>query len=247
MTHMVAGYPDTETSFAVARGLIDGGASFLELQFPFSDPAADGPVIQAACSTALGAGFTLDTGFKLAERISSYSDVPVFIMTYANPVVTLGVDEFIRRAAGAGVKGIIAPDLVAGSDEGLYAAGKRLGVPIVPVVVPTITPERLKEIAALQEPYVYTALRQGITGRETDISTEILDFLAAVKQTGMKIFAGFGIRSPEQIALLHPHVHAPVVGSALVNLIAQTVDGNADSIYTAVSNFTRRLCKNEED
>ena len=165
MTHMVAGYPDTETSFAVARGLIDGGASIIELQFPFSDPAADGPVIQAACSTALEAGFTLDSGFNLAERISSYSNVPVFIMTYANPVVTLGVDEFIHRAAGAGVKGIIAPDLVAGSDEGLYAAGKKLGMPIVPVVVPTITPERLSEIAALQEPYVYTALRQGITGR----------------------------------------------------------------------------------
>ncbi len=247
MTHMIAWYPDSETSLNVAKGLVDGGASYIELQFPFSDPTADGPVIQAACSKALEAGFTLNGGFELAAKISALSDVPVFIMTYANPVVVIGIEAFIQRAKDAGVRGLIVPDLVAGSDDGLYAAGKKLDMPIVPVVVPTVSEQRLNEISALGEPWVYTALRQGITGRQTEISEELIAFLEKLKKTEMDIFAGFGIRTEEQIALLEAHVHAPVVGSALVNLIAQTVDGNADRVYKEIRDFTRRLCKNEEE
>ncbi len=247
MTHMIAWYPNGEVSLSVAKGLIDGGASYIELQFPFSDPTADGPVIQAACSEALEAGFTLNGGFELAGKIAALSDVPVFIMTYANPVVAIGIETFIQRAKTAGVQGLIVPDLVAGSDDGLYAAGKNLGMPIVPVVVPTISELRLKEIATLGERWVYTALRQGITGRQTEISEELISFLENLKKTGMEIFAGFGIRTEAQIAQLGPHVHAPVVGSALVNLIAQTVDGNADRVYKEIRDFTRRLCKNEEE
>jgi len=242
MTHMVAFYPDKEQSFLVAQALIDGGASYIELQFPFSDPTADGPVIQAACGRALEAGFSLQEGFELAERIGSYGNVPVFIMTYANPVIAMGMKAFINRAQEAGVKGLIIPDLVPGADEGLYAAGKAAGMPIVPVVVPSISGDRLNEITALNEKYLYVALRSGITGRETEISPEIITFLDACSGTGMLSFGGFGIRSPEQIAALQPHVHSPVVGSALVQVITQHSGENADSIYTAVRDFTRRLC-----
>jgi len=242
MTHMVAFYPDKEQSLQVAQALIDGGASYIELQFPFSDPTADGPVIQAACGRALEAGFSLQEGFELAERIVSYGNVPVFIMTYANPVITLGMETFIRRAQKAGIEGLIVPDLVPGADEGLYAAGSAAGMPIVPVVVPTISGDRLAEIASLNERYLYVALRSGITGRETEISPEIITFLNAISKTGMLSFGGFGIRRAEQIAALQPHVHAPVIGSALVQVIAQHSGENADSIYTAVREFTRRLC-----
>ena len=242
MTHMVAFYPDKEKSFQVARALIDGGASYLEMQFPFSDPAADGPVIQAACGRALEAGFSLAEGFDLAERIIAYSKVPVFIMTYANPVIAMGMEAFISRAREAGVAGLIVPDLVPGADEGLYAAGRAAGIPVVPVLVPTISGERFDEIAALKEQYLYVALRSGITGKETRITPEVITFLDACARTGMLSFGGFGIRSIEQIAELQPHVHAPVVGSALVEVITQHTSDNADSIYTAVRNFTRRLC-----
>ncbi|WP_319475263.1 tryptophan synthase subunit alpha [Marispirochaeta aestuarii] len=242
MTHMVAFYPDREQSLQVARALIDGGASYIELQFPFSDPTADGPVIQAACGRALEAGFSLHEGFELAESIASMGDVPVFIMTYANPVIAMGMEAFIRRALKAGVEGLIVPDLVPGADEGLYAAGMTAGMPIVPVVVPTISGDRLDEIASLKEKYLYVALRSGITGRETRISPEIISFLDACSGTGMLSFGGFGIRNAEQIAALQPHVHAPVIGSALVEVITQHSGENADSIYTAVRDFTRRLC-----
>ncbi len=242
MTHMIAFYPDKEKSFQVAKALIDGGASCIELQFPFSDPTADGPVIQAACGRALDSGFSLKEGFELAEKIVSYGRVPLFIMTYANPVITMRIDRFIARALEAGVAGLIVPDLVPGADEGLYAAGKAAGMPIVPVVVPTVSGERLGEIAALGEDYLYVALRSGITGKETEISREIISFLDSCSRTGMLSFGGFGIRSAEQISALQPHVHAPVVGSALVEVITQHNGENADSIYTAVCDFTRRLC-----
>ncbi|MDT8288019.1 MAG: tryptophan synthase subunit alpha, partial [Elusimicrobiales bacterium] len=200
------------------------------------------PVIQKACSRALEAGFGLEAGFSLAERIVRYAKVPVFIMTYANPVVTMGVEAFVARAAAAGAAGLIVPDLVPGADEGLYAAGRRASMPIVPVVVPTMEAGRLAEIASLKEEFIYAALRTGITGRQTRIEPGTLAFLADCGRTGMKVVAGFGIRGPEQIEALSHHVHAAVVGSALVEGIAQTAGFAADDIYSTVYDITRRLC-----
>ena len=167
MTHMVAGYPDREGSMAAARGLIDGGAAYLEIQFPFSDPNADGPVIQAACGRALSGGFSLDEGFALVEEIAGLSPGPIFIMSYANPVFTLGIEAFVERALKAGAAGLIVPDLPIEADEGLYAAGRRAGLAVVPVLVPTISPERLELLLKADAEYLYIALRRGITGEES--------------------------------------------------------------------------------
>ena len=242
MTHLIAFYPDEEGSYAAARGLIDGGAAYIELQFPFSDPSADGPVIQEACGKALAAGFNLDAGFALAARIAAYAPVPLFIMSYANPVITLGVDVFVDRAKKAGAAGLIVPDLVPGADEGLYAAGRSASLPIVPVVVPTISSDRLAEIVALDEEYLYAALRKGITGKETSIDAPTLEFLRSCSATRMKVFAGFGIRNPSQIEALAGHVTAPVIGSALVEVISHSAPAGADDIYRDVYESTRRLC-----
>lgn len=242
MTHMVAGYPDRERSLAVVRGLIDGGAAYLEIQFPFSDPSADGPTIQAACGAALAAGFSLDEGFTLVEEAAAMSDIPIFIMSYANPVFTLGVDAFAARARKAGAAGLIVPDLTIDADEGLYAAGRKAGLAVVPVLVPTVSSARLESLLEAGAEYLYIALRRGITGRETQIAAETTDFLDRCASGGARLFAGFGIRTPEQIELLAPHVEAAVVGSALVEVIAQSTGGTADDIYRDINRETRRLC-----
>ena len=128
MAHMVAFYPDLARSRDVARGLAEGGAAYLELQFPFSDPTADGPDIQRACSAALEAGFTVDAGFELTAEICGSVRVPVFLMSYANLLFTRGVKRFLAEAAACGVRGVIVPDLPADYDEGLFREAVETGL-----------------------------------------------------------------------------------------------------------------------
>ncbi len=237
MAHMVAGYPDMETSFSIAHALVQGGVSYLEVQFPFSDPTADGPIIQEACTSALETGFTLRKGFSLIEKITEAFTVPVFLMSYGSPVYTTGIDRFIERSKEAGVTGLIVPDLMPGADEGLYRIGREKGMHIVPVVVPSIKASRLETIIGMQPSYLYAALRKGVTGEETAV-TETLDFLRRIggegpgpRVTALKsssnIVAGFGIRNRHQVEELQPYVHAVVVGSLFVQTIQESASGKS--------------------
>ena len=140
---MVSFYPDRESSVEVARALIDGGSSYLEVQFPFSDPAADGKYIQEACSTALRKGFKVRLGFELVKKIKSLTDIPVFIMGYANTVLFHGVNKFLEECVESGVHGLIIPDLPPDYDENLFTLGKEAGIHIVPVIAPSVTDPRL--------------------------------------------------------------------------------------------------------
>jgi tryptophan synthase alpha chain len=233
MAHLVAFYPDEEASLEVARGLADGGAAYLEVQFPFSEPTADGPVIQTACARALERGFTVARGLKLLEKICALTSAPVFVMSYANVAYRAGIPEFTRRVREAGAHGLIVPDLSPGADEGLFAAGSAAGIAVVPVIVPTMSDARLAAVRAERPAYLYTALRTGITGAATEVGADTLAFLAraAGGGSGPKILAGFGISEKGQADLLAPHVHAVVVGSAFVSAIA-AADGTPP--YAAV-------------
>jgi tryptophan synthase alpha chain len=216
MAHLVAGYPDLEGSLAAALGLAEGGASYLELQFPFSDPTADGPLIQKACDAALSGGFRVEAGFELLARICQATGLPVFLMSYAGLVVRRGVPAFLRRAREAGAAGLIVPDLPVDSDEGLYEGGRALGLAIVPVAAPDTRPRRLAMMAATGAQYLYAALRRGITGERTAIGPENLAFLAELGGRGWKVLAGFGVARREQVLALAPRAHAVVVGSRFV-------------------------------
>jgi tryptophan synthase alpha chain len=238
MAHLICHYPDAERFWEVAKGIIDGGAAALELQFPFSDPTADGPAIQSACSEALSVGFTLQAGFDYLRRLADMTDKPIFVMTYANIPIVRGIDRFVAEAAEAGATGLIVPDLPPGDDEGLIAAGDRHKVAIVPVVVPNLSERRRELIAGLRPDYLYVALRRGTTGKQTEIGPEQIDFLDwAGKQAG-EVMGGFGIRHPEQISALKPHVDYAVVGSAIVNTVAQDSGGIQDRVTAFVKGLT---------
>ena len=247
MTHMVAYYPDEEKSLKVAKALIDGGCSYLEVQFPFSDPSADGVFIQRACRTALSAGFTVDKGFELISKIQRYSQkeeagrggVPIFVMSYANLVYFRGVELFLQDCAEAGVTGVIIPDLPPDSDEGLYSAGKEAGIKVVPVIMPNIEDDRFNMIISHTEEYLYTAIRTGITGRFTEIDSSVLKFLKKVKSSGIKTLAGFGISARSQVEAVLPFVHAAVVGSAFIKVIEQ--NGEGEDPYGAVLGKIKEL------
>jgi len=222
MAHMVAFYPDLARSRDVARGLAEGGAAYLELQFPFSDPTADGPDIQRACSAALEAGFTVDAGFELTAEICGSVRVPVFLMSYANLLFTRGVKRFLAEAAACGVRGVIVPDLPADYDEGLFREALETGLAAVPVLSPSMRDARLARICSLAAEFLYVTLRTGTTGQLTEMDGPGRAFLSRVAHAAgtAKIFGGFGITSREQVTAFSPLVHAVVVGSALVREVA---------------------------
>lgn len=226
MTHMVAHYPNRDRSMEVARALVDGGARCLEIQFPFSDPSVDGPVIQSACTRALEAGFRVDAGMALVREISRFAGRPIFVMSYASLVCARGVERFVQDVRKAGASGVIIPDLPVGYDEGLFGYAEASGVEVAPVVSPTVGEERLATICAHGGAYIYASLRPGITGRVTTIDEQSLSFLKRIGAYGKKILAGFGVATREQVKLLAPHVHAVVVGTALIRCIEESESGD---------------------
>jgi tryptophan synthase alpha chain len=234
MAHMVAFYPGRGASLETARALADGGARYLEVQFPFSDPTADGPLIQEACRRALERGFKVRLGFDLVREIRESCGIPVFVMGYANTVFFHGVGGFVETAAESGACGVIVPDLPPDYDEGLFQAAGRAGVQAVPVVSPSTSDGRLNMVLAGGSEFVYTTLRSGITGAYTAIGEGNIAFLERVAGHGKKTLAGFGISEKKQVDALSPHVHACVVGSAFVRVVAETGSDEGGRIYRAV-------------
>ena len=226
MAHMIPCYPDLATSRAAVAGLVAGGATHLEIQFPFSDPTADGPIIQAACSRALEQGFRVSQGFDFVAEAARTHDIPVFIMSYASLVYSRGVQRFVADAAQAGARGLIVPDLPVDSDEGLYSVAADAGIEVWPVVVPNTPAARIELIRHVQPKGVYAALRSGITGSKTEIGEDNLRFLDTLAGLNAPVFAGFGIRETAQVQALAPHVSGVVVGSALVEIIAGSTPQN---------------------
>ena len=234
MSHLVAGYPTDELSFTAARALVDGGADILEIQLPFSDPSADGPAIQGACTEVLKRGYRTADGLAFIERLhKSFPQVKIYLMSYGSLVYTPGVENFCRRAAAAGVTGMIIPDLPFDHDEGLTAACRANGMENIPVAAPSMSPVRLDQLARAGFPYIYAALRTGITGSDTTIDDNTRRFLKAVAAGGSKIYGGFGISSGSQARALADQVEAIVAGSVFVRLITENKN-NPDALYKAV-------------
>lgn len=235
MAHLVAGYTTDEIALAAARGLADGGVSYFEVQLPFSDPAADGPAIQTACSEVLARSYRVSQGFAFVNELSKeFPSIPVFIMTYANLVWYAGIDTFVRTAASAGARGLIVPDLPFDHDEGLSVACEKYGLCSVPVVAPSMAPYRLTLLAKKHPAFVYAALRSGITGQETEIDKDTLSFITSIGVLGSSVLAGFGIRSGAQVRLLAPHVHAVVAGSVFVTCIRDACAKGPEAVREAI-------------
>lgn len=222
MSHLVAGYPTDELALTAARALVSGGADMLEIQLPFSDPSADGPAIQEACTKVLSRNYRTQDGLNFIEQLhKEFPEIPIYIMSYGSLVYTPGVAAFCKKAAHAGVKGMIIPDLPFDNDEGLTQACKDNGMENIPVAAPSMTPERLAKLANAGFEHIYAALRAGITGSKTTIDENTTKFLTAVGQGKSKVLGGFGITTGEQAKSLAPFVDAVVAGSVFVRIITE--------------------------
>jgi tryptophan synthase alpha chain len=237
MPYMMAGYPDRESSLAIAAAYVDSGADLIELGVPFSDPLADGPTIHAAATAALAAGTTLDVALEICESVSAR--VPVVLMAYSNMVIAQGgATEFASRAAAAGATGLIVPDLPldeAGEAREALAAD---GLALVPLLAPTTTAERRGLICAAATGFVYVVSSVGTTGERQQLPPGLAELVSATKaKAEVPIAVGFGIGTPEQAAEVGTVADGVIVGSRLVRAAGEA--GSTAAAGEAVGSFLR--------
>jgi tryptophan synthase alpha chain len=220
MTHVLAGYPDMETSRKLIKAMEKSGADIIEIQIPFSDPLADGPTIMAANEQALKNGVTPVDCLALAAELKGKVEVPLLFMTYVNIAYSMGMERFVARSAECGISGLIIPDLP--RDEinfGYYSYAERFGIHAVPVVSAGISVSRLKAMVKNATGFIYVTLRVGITGAARTVDPGGLRFIESVrKHSSLPIAAGFGISSMKHAELLKGHADMIVMGSHLIDL-----------------------------
>ena len=216
VTYRMAGDGGVDASVEALVTCARAGADVLELGFPFSDPIADGRVIQAAAGRALALHITLDTVFDIARRVRTQTDVPLVLMGYLNPVLAFGVERFVATCAASGVDGVIIPDLPPEEAAELCAAARAHDVGTIFMLAPTSTPDRERAVLAASTGFIYFVSVTGVTGTRTgvpDIGAHVERLRAASR---VPVAVGFGISTPAQASALAAFADGVVVGSALV-------------------------------
>ncbi len=217
---LTAGDPDAAASQALVLELAGRGADLVELGIPFSDPVADGPVIQRASHRALAAGFSLRRALDLAARVRQAHPVPLVFMSYVNPILRFGTGAFAEAAAGAGVDGLIVPDLPPEEAGDLRSACSGRGIATIFLVAPTTTPGRIPVICAAAAGYVYYVALRGVTGVRDALPADLAAGIARVRAvTDLPVAVGFGVSTPEQVAAVAREADGVIVGSALVRAV----------------------------
>ena len=230
VTFVTAGDPDLGRSAAVLETLDRAGADVLEVGIPFSDPLADGPVIQRASERALAAGATLSSGLDLVARVRPRLEAPVVVFSYANPVLAMGLQDFARRAADSGVDGVLVLDLPIEEAEELRDALEPAGLDPIFLLSPTTTAARLRRAAELGRGFLYGISRLGVTGARDTVAAGAQELAARIRAvTALPLALGFGISRPEHVAEVGRWADAAVVGSGLVAKMAQAADGDLEA------------------
>jgi tryptophan synthase alpha chain len=218
---ITAGDPDLETTEKLVLAMARAGADLIELGIPFSDPVAEGPVIQLASERALQAGATTDKILALVSRVRTESDVPLAFMTYINPVFAYGIDRFMQDSREAGVDALIIPDLPFEEREEIIPYCSQYGIELISMIAPT-SRERIRMIAREARGFVYCVSSLGVTGVREQISTELDKMVKMVKEVqDIPCAVGFGISSPEQAQQISQTADGVIVGSAIMQIVEQ--------------------------
>jgi len=228
VAYLTGGDPDPEAFLANSTALIEGGADIVEVGIPFSDPIADGPVIQASSMRALSQGATPKGILGLIRELSSQSPVPLVVLSYYNPILAMGLNRFLRKARESGVDGIVVPDLpVEESDEFRNLALKH-NIDNIYLAAPNTSKLRLRTILDRTRGFLYLVSLYGVTGPRDTLSPHALEAVSSVKSLAkgkIPISAGFGISRPEHVsAIIKSGADGAIVGSALVNIVSQYIE-----------------------
>lgn len=216
---LTAGYPDEESFVELVHAAADAGCDVIEIGVPFSDPIADGPVIQQASTSALKQGMTLTRALELAKTVSKENGPPLVVMSYINPILSMGVPAFAKAAVEAGVTGVILPDVPV---EEAYALRPQLtdaGVTPVDLVAPTSSEDRIAAITKSAEGFLYLVSVAGVTGARTALPDSLPAFVERVRRrTDVPLYVGFGVSTAEQASSVAAHADGVVIGSRLIEL-----------------------------
>ena len=240
VTYATAGDPDLPRSARILMALDRGGADVLEVGVPFSDPLADGPVIQRATERALAAGASLRASLALVEEVRPHVTAPIVIFSYANPLLRMGIDAFARRAASCGVDGVLALDLPIEEAHDFRETLAGAGLDTIFLLSPTTTDARIRRAAELGRGFLYGISRLGVTGARDTVASSAEGLMTRIRaHTDMPVALGFGISRPEHVAEVASYADAAVVGSALVSLIAEQRD--SPDLIGRVEDYVRWL------
>jgi tryptophan synthase alpha chain len=240
VTYTTAGDPDLPRSADILRALDRAGADVLEVGVPFSDPLADGPVIQRATERALAAGGSLRSALAMIDTVRPQLTAPIVVFSYANPLLRHGLDDFARRAAGAGVDGVLALDLPIEEAGGFRETLARSGLDTIFLLSPTTTDARIRRAAELGSGFLYGISRLGVTGARDEVAAGAEAMVRRIRaHTATPIALGFGISRPEHVAQVCAYADAAVVGSALVSVIAN--ESSTPGLIPRVEDYVRWL------
>ena len=233
---VTCGDPDLETTASLVRAMADAGAAIIELGIPFSDPTAEGPVIQEANLRSLTNGTTTDDVFELVRSLRSGDDehepvtCPLVAMTYANVVFHYGTDRFCERAATAGIDGLILPDVPFEEKDEFADVCRRHGIVLISMIAPT-SDERIAMIASEAEGFIYLVSSLGVTGMRTTFTTDLGSIVGKIREaTDVPVAIGFGISTPEQAQSMASIADGAIVGSAIVKMVAKDGAGSVKPV-----------------
>lgn len=225
VAYVTGGFPSLDATVEIAVALAAAGVDILELGVPFSDPVADGPVIQRASEAALAAGATLEGCLDAAAEIARRAELPTVLFSYYNPLLQYGLDRLASRLVDARVDGLLVTDVVPEEADPVLAAMRPAGIDTVFLAAPTSSDERLARIAEASTGFVYAVSRTGVTGAREALSDRVAPLVERVRRfTRLPVAVGFGVSSAEQVAELWRVADGAVVGSRLVSEIAASVD-----------------------
>jgi tryptophan synthase alpha chain len=235
MTHVVVGYPSFESSLRIVASMVEAGVEMMELQIPFSEPIADGPVILHANQQALDAGATVARCLSFAEEVARRYEIPFLFMSYYNILHKFGVRKFVERSKAIGMRGLIVPDLPPEEGSEYLTASQDHDICPIFIFSPTSTAQRLDYLGRHARGFVYCVARRGVTGSATDFSEELSDYLRRCRQaTPLPLAVGFGVKSAEDVEFLQGKAEIAVIGSQTIRLLDE--HGPA-----AVGDFIRSL------
>jgi len=240
ITFITAGYPSLKVTEQLILAFDRVGVDIVELGVPFTDPLADGPIIQEASTYALKKNITLAKILSLVKRVRAKTTMPLCVMTYYNPIFCFGEEKFLKQAVSCGVDGVIIPDLPPEEGKKLISLANRHGIDVICFIAPTSSLKRIKYIAKVSRGFIYYVSLTGVTGMRNKLPLDLTRQLKLVKKTTSKpVCVGFGISNPAQVRQIHNIADGVIVGSAIIRQIKENI-GKPDLIHK-VSTLVQRL------
>ncbi|MBI5556353.1 MAG: tryptophan synthase subunit alpha [Deltaproteobacteria bacterium] len=222
MTHIVLGYPSLDINRQVIAQMAANGVDLIEMQIPFSEPMADGPVIVKANQQAIENGITVRGCLDFAREMTTTHAIPFLFMTYYNILFKFGVEKFLREAKEINIKGFIIPDLPPEEGEEFFVLADKYGIAPIMIFAPTSTAARMQELSRFGRGFIYCAARKGVTGKQTDFDGEFNDYLGRCRaNTGLPLAVGFGISRKEDVDYLTGKADIAVIGTKTINLVEE--------------------------